>query len=81
MARPARAAVQGRPAMALKRPLKTPDALRTLELAMPAGAVNIGPEHPSNHPHEDVCVAIRNAFRAARRELELQVRGEEGGAR
>ena len=43
-----------------------------MELAMPAGVVKIGPEHPSNRPHEDIYVAIRNAFRAAKRELEAR---------
>jgi hypothetical protein len=43
-----------------------------LKLAMPAGAVIVGPDHPGNAAHEDIYVAIRNAFRAARRQLELQ---------
>ena len=43
-----------------------------MELAMPAGRLKIGPEHPSNRPHEDIYVAIRNAFRAAKRELEAR---------
>ncbi len=42
-----------------------------MELVMPAGPVIVGADHPANLPHEDVYVAIRNAFRAARRELEL----------
>src|ERR1022692_2138389 len=41
-----------------------------MELTMPEGLVVVGPEHPSNAAHEDVYVAIRNAFRAARRQLE-----------
>lgn len=41
-----------------------------MELSMPDGIVIVGPDHPSNSPHEDVYVAIRNAFRAARRLLE-----------
>jgi hypothetical protein len=44
-----------------------------VELVMPAGSVLVGPDHPANLPHEDVFVAIRNAFRAARRELELRL--------
>jgi|GEM_PF-991173 len=44
-----------------------------MELTMPEGVVVVGPEHPSNGPHEDVYVAIRNAFRAARRQLESSV--------
>jgi hypothetical protein len=43
-----------------------------MELVMPAGTVLVGSDHPANLPHEDVYVAIRNAFRAARRELELR---------
>ena len=41
-----------------------------MELTMPAGVVVVDYDHPNNRPHEDVCVAIRNAFRAARRQLE-----------
>jgi ribosome-associated translation inhibitor RaiA len=41
-----------------------------MELVMPEGVVVVGPDHPSNAAHEDVYVAIRNAFRAARRQLE-----------
>ena len=42
-----------------------------MELTMPGGVVVVGPDHPSNGAHEDVYVAIRNAFRAARRQLEI----------
>jgi hypothetical protein len=49
-----------------------------MELAMPAGVVHVGADHPSNRQHEDIYVAIRNAFRAAKRVLELQARGQEG---
>lgn len=41
-----------------------------MELAMPDGMVVVKHDHPSNTAHEDVYVAIRNAFRAARRQLE-----------
>jgi hypothetical protein len=41
-----------------------------MDLTMPAGVVIVDYDHPSNRPHEDVYVAIRNAFRAARRQLE-----------
>lgn len=44
-----------------------------MELTMPQGVVVVGPDHPSNAAHEDVYVAIRNAFRAARRQLESSV--------
>ena len=40
-----------------------------VELMMPGGPVIVGADHPANFSHEDVYVAIRNAFRAARREL------------
>ena len=43
-----------------------------MELVMPDGPVVVGADHPANRPHEDVYVAIRNAFRAARRELETR---------
>lgn len=41
-----------------------------MDLAMKEGVVVVGHDHPSNVAHEDVYVAIRNAFRAARRQLE-----------
>jgi hypothetical protein len=47
-----------------------------MELVMPAGPVRVGSDHPANLPHEDVYVAIRNAFRAARRELEARLGAE-----
>jgi hypothetical protein len=48
-----------------------------IELVLPAGPVIVGADHPANLPHEDVYVAIRNAFRAARRELELRLPGRQ----
>lgn len=47
-----------------------------MELTMPAGPVIVGADHPANLPHEDLYVAVRNAFRAARRELEMQLRDQ-----
>jgi hypothetical protein len=41
-----------------------------MDLTMPTGVVMVDHDHPNNGPHEDVYVAIRNAFRAARRQLE-----------
>jgi ribosome-associated translation inhibitor RaiA len=41
-----------------------------MELTMPAGVVTVALDHPSNAVHDDIYVAIRNAFRAARRQLE-----------
>ena len=45
-----------------------------MDLTLPTGVVVIDYDHPSNAPHEDVYVAIRNAFRAARRQLEAHSR-------
>ena len=41
-----------------------------MDLTMPHGVVTVGHDHPNNAAHEDIYVAIRNAFRAGRRELE-----------
>jgi ribosome-associated translation inhibitor RaiA len=41
-----------------------------MDLTMPHGTVTVGHDHPNNGAHEDIYVAIRNAFRAGRRELE-----------
>jgi len=40
-----------------------------MDLTMPHGVVTVGHDHPNNGAHEDIYVAIRNAFRAGRREL------------
>jgi hypothetical protein len=42
-----------------------------MDLTLTTGVVVVDYDHPSNGPHEDVYVAIRNAFRAARRLLEI----------
>jgi hypothetical protein len=57
----------------LDRGRKEPRYRVRMELVMPAGPVRVGSDHPANLPHEDVYVAIRNAFRAARRELEARL--------
>jgi hypothetical protein len=49
-----------------------------MDLTMPTGVVVVDYDHPNNRPHEDVYVAIRNAFRAARRQLEAHREGLEG---
>jgi cold shock CspA family protein/ribosome-associated translation inhibitor RaiA len=41
-----------------------------MDLSIPGRALVIGPEHPGNAAHEDVYVAVRNVFRALRRQLE-----------
>jgi len=45
-----------------------------MDLTMPTGVVIVDHDHPHNGPHEDVIVAIRNAFRAARRQIEAHFR-------
>ena len=45
-----------------------------MDITLPTGVVVVDYDHPSNGPHEDVYVAIRNAFRAARRQLEAHSR-------
>jgi hypothetical protein len=41
-----------------------------MRLAMRAGVVVVPADHPNNGAHEDIFCAIRNGFRAARRQLE-----------
>jgi hypothetical protein len=41
-----------------------------MRLTMRAAVVVVAPDHPNNGPHEDIFCAIRNGFRAARRQLE-----------
>jgi hypothetical protein len=50
-----------------------------IQLQMPGGPVLVGSDHPANLPCDDVYVAIRNAFRIARRELETQLRANAPG--
>jgi ribosomal subunit interface protein len=45
-----------------------------IDLRAPGGEVIAGHGHPLDHAHEDVYVAIRDAFDAARRRLEDHVR-------
>ena len=45
-----------------------------MDLTLPTGVVAVDHDHPNNRPHEDLYVAIRNAFRAARRQLEAHRR-------
>ncbi|MDX1434610.1 MAG: HPF/RaiA family ribosome-associated protein, partial [Gammaproteobacteria bacterium] len=49
-----------------------------VELALPGQDVMAAHEHPYDHAHEDAYVAARDAFRAARRQLEDQVRRRRG---
>ncbi len=52
-----------------------------MDLATPRGLVTVCHAQGMNASHEDVYVAIRNAFRAARRQLESEpaARADDGG--
>ena len=41
-----------------------------IDITVPDGSIAIGGAHPKDHAHEDAYVALRDAFRAARRKLE-----------
>ncbi|MGB6428208.1 MAG: ribosome-associated translation inhibitor RaiA [Methyloceanibacter sp.] len=45
-----------------------------VDIGMPGKDVHVNQEGPQNHAHEDVYVAIRDAFDAAVRQIEDQVR-------
>lgn len=45
-----------------------------IDLTVPGREIVIGRDGPSDHAHEDVYVAIRDAFEAARRQLQEHVR-------
>jgi cold shock CspA family protein len=45
-----------------------------VDVRVPGGEIVVNREHPLDHAHEDVHVAIRDAFAAARRRLEDHVR-------
>ena len=49
-----------------------------VELVVPGGEIVVNREHPRDHAHEDVFVALRDAFRAAERRLEDHVRQLQG---
>jgi cold shock CspA family protein len=50
-----------------------------VDLVVPGGEIVVNREHPRDHAHEDVFVALRDAFRAAERRLEDHVRRLRGG--
>ncbi|MDR3535526.1 MAG: HPF/RaiA family ribosome-associated protein [Acetobacteraceae bacterium] len=50
----------------------------TVDLALPGGKVVVSHEPARDHAHEDLYVAIRDAFDAARRRLQDHVRQHEG---
>jgi cold shock CspA family protein/ribosome-associated translation inhibitor RaiA len=45
-----------------------------IELVVPGGEIVVNREHQQDHAHEDVFVALRDAFEAAERQLEDYVR-------
>jgi ribosomal subunit interface protein len=45
-----------------------------VDLTLPGGEIAVAHEGPENKAHEDVYVAIRDAFEAARRQLKKHVR-------
>ncbi|MFM8890643.1 MAG: cold-shock protein, partial [Planctomycetia bacterium] len=47
----------------------------------PGGAIVVNREHHLDHAHEDVYVALRDSFAAARRRLEDHVRRMRGGGK
>ena len=49
-----------------------------VDLVVPGGEIVVNREHPLDHAHEDVFVALRDAFRAAGRRLEDHVRRLQG---
>ncbi|MBE3109054.1 MAG: ribosome-associated translation inhibitor RaiA [Acidobacteria bacterium] len=49
-----------------------------INLSVPGDDINVGRTGPQNHAHEDVYVAIRDAFAAANRQLEDHVRKMRG---
>jgi ribosomal subunit interface protein len=49
-----------------------------IDLTLPGGEIVVGRTSDDNHAHEDVYVAIRDAFDAAQRQLEEHVRAARG---
>jgi cold shock CspA family protein/ribosome-associated translation inhibitor RaiA len=52
-----------------------------VEVAVPGRVIVVNREPQENHAHEDVYVAIRDAFNAAKRQLEDHVRETRGAAK
>lgn len=49
-----------------------------VDLVVPGGEIVVNRSHPADHAHEDVYVALRDSFDAARRRLEDHVRHQRG---
>jgi cold shock CspA family protein len=52
-----------------------------VDLVVPGGEIAVNRNHPADHAHEDVYVALRDAFDAARRRLEDHVRHQRGAVK
>lgn len=52
-----------------------------IDMAVPGGEIVVNRDHHLDHAHEDVFVALRDAFLAARRRLEDHVRRMRGGVK
>jgi len=50
-----------------------------IDLLVPGGEIAVNRDPPFDHSHEDVFVALRDSFAAARRQLEDHVRRKRGG--
>jgi ribosome-associated translation inhibitor RaiA len=50
-----------------------------VDVRVPGGEIIVNREHPLDHAHEDVFVALRDSFAATRRQLEDHVRRRRGG--
>lgn len=53
----------------------------SIDIVVPGGEIVVNREHPLDHAHEDVYVALRDAFLAARRRLEDHVRRLRGATK
>jgi cold shock CspA family protein/ribosome-associated translation inhibitor RaiA len=52
-----------------------------VDLVVPGGEIVVNRSHPLDHAHEDVYVALRDSFAAARRRLEDHVRHQRGAVK
>ena len=49
-----------------------------IDMTVPGGELVVNTEHRNNHAHEDIYVAVRDAFDALRRQLEDHIRERRG---
>ncbi len=52
-----------------------------IDLTLPGGTIVVNRDAGSNHAHDDLPLAIRDAFEAARRQLQEHLRKHDGTAR